>query len=247
MKRCPTCGRTYADESLSYCLDDGSVLSAPYEPEQTQRIPAPRATNLVTEALPAGQTSQAAKADRKPLLVYILRGLVALLAGGAFVAWLKRDSTPSPTVKSEVQSNAASPAGANASLEEEKARLERERQQLELEKERQRLAEERRKLEEQRRASSSSTPNKPPPPPPGETWYVFLGSFTRDEYGKAQERLQYVRGQGYDARIIDTNEYPNLTRGLWAVVLGPYSKPYAEGQAAKVKSVRPDAYVKSGW
>ena len=246
MKRCPTCGRTYADESLSYCLDDGSVLSAPYEPEQTQRIPAPRATNLVTEVLPAGQTHQTAKADRKPVLVYVLIGLVALLAGGAFVAWLKRESPPTPTVKSEVQSNAASSAGANTSLEEEKARLERERQQLELEKERQRLAEERRKLEEQRRAPSSSTTDQLPPPPSG-SWFVFLGAFTRDEYGKAQERLRYMQGQGYDARIIDTNEYPNLTRGLWAVVLGPYSKSYADSQAAKVKSVRPDAYVKSGW
>lgn len=247
MKRCPTCGRTYADESLSYCLDDGAVLSAAYEPEQTQRIPAPRATNLVTEALPAAQTPQASKAGGRPALVYVLIGLLALLAGGAFVAWLKRDSAAPSTAQSEVRGNAASPAESNASLEEERARLERERQQLELEKERQRLAEERRKLEEQRRASSSSTPNKPSPPLPGETWFVFLGSFTRDEYGKAQERLQYVQGQGYGARIIDTDEYPNLTRGLWAVVVGPYSRARAQSELSRAKSVRADAYVKSGW
>ncbi|HWT00163.1 MAG TPA: SPOR domain-containing protein [Pyrinomonadaceae bacterium] len=246
MKRCPTCGRTYADEYLSYCLDDGSVLSAPYEPEQTQRIHAPRATNLVTEALPAGQATHAAQRGGKPVLAYALIGLLALLAGGAFVAWLKWDSAPSSTTKSEAQSNAASSAGANASLEEEKARLERERQQLELEKERQRLAEERRKLEEQRRASSSSTPEQPPPPPGG-SWFVFLGAFPKSDYARAEERLQSMRGQGYDARIIDTDEYSNLTGGLWAVVLGPYSKSYAETQAARVKSVRPDAYVKSGW
>jgi cell division protein FtsN len=246
MKRCPTCGQTYADESLSYCLDDGSVLSAPYEPEQTQRIPAPRATNLVTEALPAAQASQTARQGRKPLLVYALVGVLALLAGGAFVAWLKWDSAPSSTVKSEATSNAASPAEAKDNLEEEKARLERERQQLELEKERQRLAEERRKLEEQRRASASSTPNQQPPPPGG-NWFVFLGSFTRDEYGKAQERLQYVQGQGYGARIIDTDEYPNLTRGLWAVVVGPYSRARAQSELSRAKSVRSDAYVKSGW
>ena len=29
MKRCPECRRTYADESLNYCLDDGSVLAEP--------------------------------------------------------------------------------------------------------------------------------------------------------------------------------------------------------------------------
>jgi len=30
MKECPTCNRTYSDISLSFCLSDGSVLSAPY-------------------------------------------------------------------------------------------------------------------------------------------------------------------------------------------------------------------------
>jgi TonB family protein len=31
MKRCPTCNRTYADESISFCLADGTLLSAPYD------------------------------------------------------------------------------------------------------------------------------------------------------------------------------------------------------------------------
>lgn len=31
MKRCPTCSRTYADESLTFCMADGSLLSAPYD------------------------------------------------------------------------------------------------------------------------------------------------------------------------------------------------------------------------
>src|SRR4051794_22427864 len=26
MKRCPQCGRTYSDDSMSFCLDDGSEL-----------------------------------------------------------------------------------------------------------------------------------------------------------------------------------------------------------------------------
>ncbi len=45
MKSCPTCHRTYPDDTLAFCLVDGSVLSAPYDREQTQRIPPPRATN----------------------------------------------------------------------------------------------------------------------------------------------------------------------------------------------------------
>src|SRR5262245_9617192 len=31
MKRCPSCNRTYSDESISFCLADGSLLSAPYD------------------------------------------------------------------------------------------------------------------------------------------------------------------------------------------------------------------------
>lgn len=44
MKACPTCKRTYADETLTFCLVDGSILSAPYDPHETLHIPAPRST-----------------------------------------------------------------------------------------------------------------------------------------------------------------------------------------------------------
>ncbi len=33
MKSCPTCNRTYPDDTLAFCLVDGSVLSAPYDPQ----------------------------------------------------------------------------------------------------------------------------------------------------------------------------------------------------------------------
>jgi hypothetical protein len=48
MKRCPACQRTYADDSLSYCLEDGSALlsdsSAASDMAATLIIPEPRAT-----------------------------------------------------------------------------------------------------------------------------------------------------------------------------------------------------------
>lgn len=31
MKKCPTCSRTYADDGFTFCLEDGALLSAPYE------------------------------------------------------------------------------------------------------------------------------------------------------------------------------------------------------------------------
>ena len=45
MKSCPTCNRTYPDDTLAFCLIDGAVLSAPYEPGQTARMPPTRQTN----------------------------------------------------------------------------------------------------------------------------------------------------------------------------------------------------------
>jgi hypothetical protein len=36
MKSCPTCNRTYPDDTLAFCLVDGSILSAPYDPQTTR-------------------------------------------------------------------------------------------------------------------------------------------------------------------------------------------------------------------
>lgn len=36
MKSCPNCNRTYADDTLAFCLDDGSPLSAPFDPQARQ-------------------------------------------------------------------------------------------------------------------------------------------------------------------------------------------------------------------
>jgi len=48
MKRCPTCGRTYTDLSLNFCLEDGTPLSsdppAGPDPNATIRYPSPRDT-----------------------------------------------------------------------------------------------------------------------------------------------------------------------------------------------------------
>ena len=39
MKRCPACNRTYADETFSFCLADGTLLSAAYDPHATLSLP----------------------------------------------------------------------------------------------------------------------------------------------------------------------------------------------------------------
>ena len=53
MKRCPTCNRTYASDEFTFCLDDGSLLSAPYDPQQSQPPTVRRSEQPPTEVLPA--------------------------------------------------------------------------------------------------------------------------------------------------------------------------------------------------
>lgn len=36
MKRCPKCNRTYADDAFTFCLEDGALLSAPYDSEKKE-------------------------------------------------------------------------------------------------------------------------------------------------------------------------------------------------------------------
>jgi hypothetical protein len=90
MKSCPTCNRTYTDESLSYCLDDGSFLTAPYEPEATQRLPLPRNTNPTKTEItfsPPPAVQQQKRSDSSAFK-YIVIALLALIAGGGIMAWL---------------------------------------------------------------------------------------------------------------------------------------------------------------
>ncbi|HEY0427210.1 MAG TPA: hypothetical protein VGC76_05335 [Pyrinomonadaceae bacterium] len=38
IKECPLCKRTYADNTLAFCLEDGSLLSAPFDPDATHKL-----------------------------------------------------------------------------------------------------------------------------------------------------------------------------------------------------------------
>lgn len=56
IKQCPSCHRTYSDDSISFCLADGALLSAPYSPSKDEAPP--------TEILPA--SSRAAVSPTQP-------------------------------------------------------------------------------------------------------------------------------------------------------------------------------------
>lgn len=48
MKQCPSCRRTYADDTLSFCLEDGSPLAPQTAPEITQRYTPPATERFET-------------------------------------------------------------------------------------------------------------------------------------------------------------------------------------------------------
>ena len=113
MKRCPECRRTYSDETLTYCLADGALLSAPYDPNATLQIPPPRSTSLTpTEVSPPQLPRSGPASGGKPFLLYLCIALAALLVGGGAIVWLKSGakdssatstSTPEKTVEKKEQ------------------------------------------------------------------------------------------------------------------------------------------------
>jgi hypothetical protein len=107
MKRCPTCSRTYTDDALSFCLDDGAPLlsvGAPsnFDPNATLAYPPPRDTTPPKEAYPSnvpphsqppppqaqgwqpgpGQAPYQQPARKKSALPWIIGGVVLLLVVG---------------------------------------------------------------------------------------------------------------------------------------------------------------------
>lgn len=188
-------------------------------------------------AVPSGPpTVQHIRQGVNPTFAYLVIGLLALLAGGAIVAWIKSDSNASSTIKREVPTNASSSTnqkvnvpGTNSNTLREGPKPTQEPTPL-----------------EKKNTAPTPVATKELPQPPSGTWFVILGSFPKNDYGKAEQRLQFIRGLGYDVRIIDADDYPGLVDGLWVVVMGPYSRSYAKSKVAQMKSVLPDAYIKSG-
>jgi hypothetical protein len=107
MKQCPTCNRTYSDETQSFCLDDGTPLIASYDPEATRVMnpPEPKATR----AAPRYDASLTQAAPRTNPALYIAIALLALLVGGGLVALLKSGAISSQVPTSPTLNPAATP------------------------------------------------------------------------------------------------------------------------------------------
>lgn len=116
MKQCPRCNRNYADETLSYCLDDGAVLVKKYDPDATMISPYPPAPvvppTVAYERAPVAATMPAqgpaivaaspAPARKSPWVIGILV-FVALGVGLAIGGIIFRSSSSSSTVSSSTE------------------------------------------------------------------------------------------------------------------------------------------------
>lgn len=115
MKQCPRCYRKYADETIAFCLDDGTPLLSSSAQDATLTIPAPRVTEpmpQMSSPIPSVQP-QIIKQGVSPYYAYALIALVAILIGGGVVALLyqsKKDSPSAATKPTESSTPTASPS-----------------------------------------------------------------------------------------------------------------------------------------
>jgi len=72
MKQCHKCNRTYSDDSLAYCLEDGALLSAPYQSEATQVLPRFQESEVTRSSLKSVKTS-------RPRIWYLAIAIVGII------------------------------------------------------------------------------------------------------------------------------------------------------------------------
>jgi hypothetical protein len=99
MKSCPTCNRTFED-TFTFCLADGSLLNAPFDPHATLVIPEPRNTEPPTEVLKLEETKReipptiaSPQPQQKP------EQLISTIAAPALEPPQNKDSPAQPTGK----------------------------------------------------------------------------------------------------------------------------------------------------
>lgn len=78
-------------------------------------------------------------------------------------------------------------------------------------------------------------------------WLIILQTFSRNERGKAHQRMNLLRRQGYDTEVVSTDSYSNLRPGLLVLAMGPFSKRTAEQRLGELRAVAPQSYIKAGW
>lgn len=109
MRRCPTCDRTYPDDSLAYCLTDGSrlvetVSPPPYNQAAPLNARAPRSNPQTTEVLHATATT-ARKRKNSSLPFIIIAVLAALLSLMTYLYFTKGETNQRSVSNAESNPN----------------------------------------------------------------------------------------------------------------------------------------------
>ncbi|CAN5601422.1 hypothetical protein BH10ACI1_BH10ACI1_09420 [soil metagenome] len=137
MKKCPSCKSIYSDDTLAFCLSDGTRLDKAYDSEQTLQLPNPIKTDSVLSS-PTSQLRQEQKSVEteislisvkkpsvSPVWIYSTVALLSLMIfAGIFVIIFRgqlldkntlEQTTPSPqNLPNQVQGNDSNSISTNA-------------------------------------------------------------------------------------------------------------------------------------
>lgn len=99
MKRCPKCLSTYTDDTLRFCLTDGTILSRPNDPPETLRMPAPEVTDprRNPETSPADFGLRASRNKKGLIYVGLAAFLILFLALVSVISWAAIRGWPGST------------------------------------------------------------------------------------------------------------------------------------------------------
>jgi hypothetical protein len=258
MKHCPTCGSSYTDDTLVYCLQDGATLQWPGE----RSDPSSMAATLRDDTQRSEATSRGINSSSAPTVEIPASGLPTSLyqdarptarasSGGAAPLDSASTARPSNTTRVILTTVAVTilllglgsigawmffRGGGDGRWRERRANQANSNSSNSVSSE----ANDSSAPQSDNQAGADNRPDR------GGRWFVILASFQKDELSRANERLEVVRQQGFDARVISSDEYPNFKSGLWLVAMGPYTRNRAEELLEQVRPKIKDAYTKSG-
>jgi hypothetical protein len=106
MKRCPRCRRKYSDDTLNFCLDDGSTLIAEPDSERTLIAPTVAAT---TPARITSSPSQSSTSSPRWVLVTVIVLLAFMLGGGGVALFYRINKWDSSNVGQTSTTSSATP------------------------------------------------------------------------------------------------------------------------------------------
>lgn len=135
MKSCPACKRTYSDDTIAFCLEDGSILSNPYDPRVKGHVsneaesdpeatlvlahgPSAQKADVLPPTIPAVQFSEfepqrGLKTDKTHSKrgLYVLAGvvlsaLIVIMCGVLFLLW--KGETEGPATSSPQRTSGTS-------------------------------------------------------------------------------------------------------------------------------------------